>query len=149
IYSGSFGGFYAATPGAVAWEPTSQATQLATGLTVENAGDLHDVAFPSGVTPAWGNMLIDTSGDVFLEVNVPSSARTHTWMWSAATGTAAEAPGIGMPAAGGGTNLYWANRGDVVWSNNLAGPTGGLYITNIATGVARQIVGDGVQGFGG
>jgi hypothetical protein len=146
-FGGPYGGTFAAIPGAVVWV-TLSAAENPTGLTVSNASGLHQVALPSGVVPAWGNILMDAAGDVFFEVSLPSSTATHTWKWTAATGVAAEGSGIGMPAAGGGTNLYWADHGQVVWANNLASPAGGLYVTEIATGTAVQVVGEATQGFG-
>jgi hypothetical protein len=57
-------------------------------------------------------------------------------------------PGVGMPDAGAGTNLYWADRGQIIWSNGIDGPTGGIYATEISTGTPRQLVDNSAVGFG-
>ncbi len=150
LYAGPFGGFFAANGGTVAWEPLMSSGFNPAGLTVKNGAGVQSVPLAGGALPAaaaW--MLADTSGNVFFEVNVPGVARSQTWRWSATTGPAGEMPGVGMPDAGAGTNLYWADRGEVIWANNLAGPAGGIYATEIATGIAHLIVGNGTDDFGG
>ncbi len=150
LYSGSFGGYFAANGGTVGWEPVNSVTYNPTGLTVERAGGVQLVALAGGALPSAGSwMVADTGGDVFFQVDLPGGGQSQTWRWSPATEMAGEMPGVGMPAAGGGTNLYWADRGQVIWANNLAGPAGGLYATEIATGIPHQIVGNGTEDFGG
>jgi hypothetical protein len=84
-----------------------------------------------GVLPQrWQPILGDTDGDIFFEVDPP-----QVWRWLPATGAAAEMPGFGAPDAGA-VNLYFADRGQVIWAGG-----NGLYATDIATGVARQLVG--------
>jgi len=143
VYAGPLEGYggMAAGGGTVGWFPVTAATRAPTGLSVERAGVIQSVTFPSGVVPSAGAWTVaDTLGDLFFEVDPPTGGRSQTWRWSAATGQAAEMPGVGMPDAGAGTNLYFTDRGQIIWANNLAGPAGGMYATDISTGVAHPII---------
>jgi hypothetical protein len=93
------------------------------GLTVENASGPSSVLLPDGVHPvSYEPILVDDQGNVFFEVNLPTGGPAHTWRWSRATNSAGEMPGVGMPETGAaGTNLYWVDRGEIVWSNNIDG----------------------------
>jgi len=148
VYAGGLaGGFFAAADGTVAWVPGTSGQ--ATGLTVKDASGVRPVTLPSGAVPTWGKILMDTAGDVFFELDLPSGGRSHTWRWNPEANAAGEMPGVGMPDAGAGTNLYWADRGQVIWSNNIDDPTGGIYATDISTGTPHQLVDNSVTGFGG
>ena len=150
LYSGPLGVQLAAAAGTVAWVPFAPDNVTPAGLTVENAAGMHDVAFPDGVLPAAGSaILVGGDGSVYFEVDVSTDSRSHTWTWNPATGVAGEMPGVGMPATGAGTNLYWVDRGEIFWSNNVAGPAGGMYATELSTGVPQQITDDSTTDFGG
>jgi hypothetical protein len=146
VYSGSFAHFYAVARGTVAW--LMGAPENVTGLAVENAGGIYSVALPAGTTIAWAGPLVDAEGQVYFQVNVPGGGRSRTWRWNPIMDSAAEMPGVGMPDGGGGTLLFWADRGQVIWANNAPGSAGGIYATNITTGIARQLVGRPGDGFG-
>jgi hypothetical protein len=146
VQSGTVAPFFAAVPGTVVWAEAT-ADHL-TGLTAKSAGGARSAPLPAGAVPAWELMLVDTEGYVYFEVDLPGGGRSHTWRWSPSSGAAGEMPGVGMADVGGGTNLYWVDRGQVLWSNNAAGPAGGVYVTDVATGVPRQILGNDDPGFG-
>ncbi|HEX7480939.1 MAG TPA: hypothetical protein VF331_24265 [Polyangiales bacterium] len=146
VYTGTFGGVFAATRGTVAW--VSGAAGSATGLTVKNAGGVRAVALPGGAMLPWGSILVDADADVWFELDSASGGRSHTWRWRSTTASVAEMPAVGMPDTGGGTNLYFADRGQIIWSNNATGPSSGVYATDVSTGTVHHIVGAGTKGFG-
>jgi hypothetical protein len=150
LYTGPFAAQFGVAAGVVAWVPLAAGTRVPAGLTVEDADGIHSAVLPDGVvlSPS-STIVVDTKGNVFFQVDPSTGGRSHTWRWDPATNSAAEMPGVGMPEAGAGTNLYWADRGDLLWSNNIDAPAGGLYLTDISTGSARQIVDSSAAGFGG
>jgi hypothetical protein len=132
----------AAGGGVVAWVPASPDTGGPVGLMVEDADGIRDVSLPDGVLPvAFPNMIADANGDVFFEVDEPSGG-PRVFRWDPMSGAAAEMPGVGM-ADGSGTNLYFANRGEIVWAGG-----GGFDITDMATGTPRPLLDDATAGFG-
>jgi hypothetical protein len=145
LYAGPFGRVFAAGGGTVAWVVGED--NHPTGITVKNASGLHHVTLASGAVPAFENILVDTTGNVIFQVNLPTSSRTHTWRWNPETNVAGEMPGIGMPDAGAVTNLYRADRGQVIWSNKIDDATGGIYATDIATGTAHQLTDNSTTAF--
>jgi hypothetical protein len=150
LYSGPLGVQLAAAAGTVAWVPYMPDNVTPAGLTVENAAGVHDVAFPDGVRPtAAAAILVGADGSAYFEVDISTDSRSHTWTWNPATDVAGEMPGVGMPATGAGTNLYWVDRGQIFWANNVGGPAGGMYATDLSTGAPRQIADDSTTDFGG
>jgi hypothetical protein len=152
VYAGPFGGQFGAAGGTVAWVPLMSDNVTPAGLTVENASGPSAVVLPDGVQPvSYEPILVDDEGNVFFEVTLPTGGPAHTWRWSGATNSAGEMPGVGMPETGAaGTNLYWVDRGEIVWSNNIDGPAAGIYITDVSTGVPRQLAGtSNLAEFGG
>jgi|GEM_PF-3413145 len=136
--SGSPGYSLAAKGGTIAWMFAAPGSQEPAGITVQNAGGRHDVALTSGAVPENVDpILVDADGDVFFEVSLPSDAggaRTfQTWRWNPATGSAAQMPGVATRPDGGSVNLYWADRGQLLWAWD------GVYATDIATGTAHPL----------
>ena len=135
--AGSPGYSFAAAAGTIAWVYAAPGTKDPAGITVENASGLHGVALPSGARPDVGNpILVDVEGNVFFELSLPSEAGAQTfqtWRWDPATGSAAAMPGVGA-SDGGGVNLYWADRGQVIWA-----AAGGVYATDVSTGTAHAL----------
>jgi hypothetical protein len=109
------------------------------GLMVQNASGVHDVAFPSGVTPAWQGPLVDVEGNVFFVVDLASgdagAPTEQVWKWNPATGSAAQMPGVGEPY-GSRVNLSFVDRGQIIW---VLASTGDVYATEISTGTAHQL----------
>jgi len=140
VYSGEVGAF-AAGGGVVAWVPVD-ALFNPTGVMVEDDDGVHTVALPDGTLPAaYPTMIADADGNVFFEVDAPTDG-FHVWRWDPSLGSAAEMPGVGK-GDGSATNLYWADRGEVVWAADA------LYITDIATATPRLLVDGAATGFGG
>jgi hypothetical protein len=107
------------------------------------------VTLPTGVVPTWGKILVDTAGDVFFKVTLPAGGMPHTWRWNAQSNVAGEMPGVGMPDSGAATDLYWADRGQIIWWNGIDTPAGGVYATDISTGTARQLTDNSAMGLDG
>jgi hypothetical protein len=128
---------YGVNAGTIAWVYANPGSYNPAGLMVENASGVHDVAFPSGVTPV-SQVLVDVDGNVFVIANLASgdagAPTVQVWRWNPATGSAAQMPGVGKPD-GSGVNLYWADRGQIIW----ASAEGGLYATDISTGTPHQL----------
>jgi hypothetical protein len=145
IYEGQVAaGLIAAAGDTVAW--TAGSIGQTQNLMVMNADGVQPVALPSEVTLPFPQLLVDgPSGELLFEVMLPSVTRMQTWRWDPADGTAAEMVGVGMPDLETSTNLYFADEGQIVWS--MDGPKGGLFITDLSTGVARQLAPQGT-GFG-
>lgn len=139
VYSGAVGAF-AAGGGVVAWV-TVDATFKSTDVMVEDDDGVHTVALPDGTLPsAYPTVIADADGNVFFEVDTPTDG-FQIWRWDPSLGSAAEMPGVGK-GDGSFTNLYWADRGEVVWAGDA------VYITDIASGSSRLVEGAGA-GFGG
>lgn len=143
VYSGAFSGLFAAKGGTVAWVQGSFTDPTSLGVTVKNANGLHSVVLPAGAVPAYGAPLVDAEGNVFFDITLQSGGSFQTWRWDQVTDSAAEMPGVGMPDGGGVTNLYWADRGQIIWAEN-----GGVYVTDVSTGAPRQLVDSATTGFG-
>ena len=140
VYAGPLG-FYAAGGGVVAWVTLAPDTNDPVGLTIDNVSGSQDVVLPAGVRPSpASNIVADAAGNVFFDVDLPTGS-SATWRWNPATNSAAPMPGVGSPD-GPGANLYWADRGQVVWAGD------GLYATDMSTGTQRQLVADNSVGFG-
>ena len=138
VYSGGYLAYsLAASAGTIAWLVTTGGTHNPGGVKVQNASGPHDVPLPSGVVPqAPGPILVDVDGSVFFEVNLPSgdggTPTSQLWKWNPATGSTAQMPGVGRPN-GLGFNLYWVNRGQIIWASDA------VYATDIATGASHRL----------
>jgi hypothetical protein len=125
----------AAMNGTIAWIFAAPGAKAAAGMTVQNASGLHDVALPSGAVPS-GPIVVDADGNVFFDVSLPSGAGAQTiqtWRWDPASGSAAQMPGVAVRTDGGGVNLYFADRGQLIWAWN------GVYATDIPTGTTHPL----------
>jgi hypothetical protein len=130
--------YYGVNAGTVAWLYANPGASTQAGMMVENASGVHDVAFPSGVTPV-GQILVDADGNVFFIADLASgdagAPTWQVWRWNPATGSAAQMPGVGKPE-GSSVNLYFADRGQIIWASVA---DGGVYATDISTGTAHQL----------
>ena len=73
---------------------------------------------------------------------------SYIWRWSPVTNSVTEVAGGGVPDGAGNIDLLSADRGDIVWRNDLDGSAGGTYITNVSTGIARRVLDNSVSEFG-
>jgi len=152
LYSGppDVGTFYAAA-GTVAWTVLTPDGGSAAGLMVANAEGVQSVALPDGVqlsNSLASQPIVDWDGNVYFEATPATGGMSHAWRWSPASNSVAEVPGVGRPETGADTDLYAADRGQIVWLNEIDSPAGGIYVTELSTGASWQLTDNSAVGFG-
>jgi hypothetical protein len=118
---------------------------------VANAAGVHSVALPDGVqlskSPT-AQPIVDGDGDVYFEGTSAVGGMPHTWRWTPTSKSVAEMPGVGRPETGADTDLCAADRGQLVWRNEIDSPAGGIYVTELSTGSSWQLTDNSAVGFG-